>query len=418
MQKFVISGGKALRGSVTVSGSKNAALPIIAATLLTSEPCTLKNVPDIKDVRTMLALARKLGATYTFQKNTLNIQTKHIKTKTLLNRNVKYLRASILFLGPLLARVKKAKLNFPGGCLLGKRSVSVHLFAMRKFGAEICDEKTLLDLNVKKLKPNAFVMPEISVTATENAIMVAVLTPGTTQISLAAAEPHVQDLCHFLEKMGAKIDGIGTHTLYIHGAQKLRGATHEITPDYLETGTLALAAVITRGTVTLKNIVKEHLDSLWAKLEEAGAKFSFKANTVTFYPVKRLKAVEKVRTAVFPAFPTDLQAPFAVLLTQAKGKSEIFETLFENRLNYLYELEKMGAKMEIVNRHEAVVHGPTELRGVPVASCDIRAGAAMLLAALIAKGETEISNIRYIDRGYERLDRKLQKLGAVIRRVP
>jgi len=260
-------------------------------------------------------------------------------------------------------------------------------------------------------------MPEISVTATENAIIAAALAQGKTEIRLAAAEPHVQDLCRMLVKMGVKISGIGSHELIIEGVKSLKGVEHEVIGDYLEVGTLALAAVLTRGEVTLEGINVRDLDIFWHKLEQCGAKFDLAENRVTFYPVEKFQAVKKLQTGVFPSFPTDLQAPFAVLLTQAEGVSKIFETLFEGRLNYLFELEKMGAKVEFLNPYQAIIIGPAKLRGLPIASCDIRAGAAMVLAALVADGETELNNVYYIDRGYERLDEKLRSLGAKIERV-
>jgi UDP-N-acetylglucosamine 1-carboxyvinyltransferase len=259
-------------------------------------------------------------------------------------------------------------------------------------------------------------MTEISVTATENAVMAAVLAKGKTNIHLAAAEPHVQDLCKFLKKLGAKIKGIGTHDLEITGVNKLKGGEFTVTGDYLEAGTFAIVAAVTNGKVTIQGINPRHLDSFWQKLEEAGVKFTFTSNSVTIHPHQKLNNVAKIRTAVFPSFPTDLQAPFAVLLTQTPGDSMVHETLFDGRLNYLAELEKMGAKFEILNPHQAIIKGKTSLNGVPISSWDIRAGAAMVLAALVAKGTTEISNIEYIDRGYEKLEQKLTKLGAKIER--
>lgn len=417
MPKFLIEGGIPLQGETTVSGSKNAALPILAACLLTDQPCTIKNVPDIADVRSILKLLELVGAKTHFQHGTAIIHAQKIKNVSIHDPVVKKFRASILFLGPLLARMQEVKLDFPGGCILGKRSIHAHLHALSELGAEILEDKEHIHLQRSKaLQGKEVIMSEISVTATENALMAAVLAEGTTEIRLAAAEPHVQDLCHFLNRMGAHIKGIGTHTLTIRGVTKLKGASHRITPDYLEVGALALSSVLTAGTVTINGIESHHLDAFWNKLSEAGARFSLENHQVKLYPSKRYNPLEKLRTAVYPSFPTDLQAPFAVLLTQAQGESHIFETLFEGRLNYLFELEKMGAKVEIVNPHQARIKGPTPLCAVPVASCDIRAGTAMVLAALIAKGVTEVSNISYIDRGYDRLDEKLQKLGAKIER--
>ncbi|MBI2464414.1 UDP-N-acetylglucosamine 1-carboxyvinyltransferase [Candidatus Peregrinibacteria bacterium] len=416
MPKFLIDGGKKLNGEIHVSGSKNATLPILAACLLTDEPCTLKNVPDIADVHSMIHLLKGLGVKVRFQNNTVLIHAEKVKKTAIDDPLVGKFRASILLLGPLLRRLGDVRLNFPGGCVLGKRSIYAHLHALQELGGKIEGKSTHIHLRGNHLQGKNFVMSEISVTATENAIMAAVLAEGMTIIRLAAAEPHVQDLCLFLNKMGARIKGIGTHALIIHGVKKLKGTGYKITSDYLEVGTLALAAALTKGTVTIKGIESHHLDSFWNKLEEVGAKFELKTNEVTIYPTDHFMAVEKLRTAVYPSFATDLQAPFSVLLTQADGESFIFETLFEGRLNYLFELEKMGAKLAIINPHQARIHGPTALKAVPVASCDIRAGTAMVLAALIAKGTTEISNIYYIDRGYENLDKKLRSLGASIQR--
>ena len=416
MPTYTVQGQHALKGEVAISGSKNAALPIIAACLLTEEPCTLENVPDISDVHSMLKILEKLGAKTAYKNHQVFIEAKNIKKLDLQSDEVNKMRASILVMGPLLARLGEAKMGFPGGCVLGKRSVHAHTHALHKLGVEIIDDENNLTLKAKKLKGTRIIMAEASVTATENAIMAATLAEGKTEIRWAAMEPHVQDLCRFLNAMGAKIAGIGTPVLKIHGVKELNGANHSITSDYLETGTLALAAVLTHGDVTLTNTAPEHLDSFWQKLEEVGAKFSLKKDTVHIKSSRKWNSVEKLRTAVYPGFATDLQAPFTVLLTQAKGESKIYETLFEGRLNYLFELQKMGAEIDIISPHQAIIHGGKELKGGPIASCDIRAGAAMVLAALAAKGETVISNIYYIDRGYEKLDEKLRSLGAKIKR--
>lgn len=416
MPKFLIEGGKKLNGEIRVSGSKNATLPILAACLLTDEPCTLKNVPDIADVHSMIHLLRGLGVKVHFQNNTVLIHAEKVKKTPINDPLVGKFRASILLLGPLLRRLGDVRLNFPGGCVLGKRSIHAHLHALQELGGTVMEKNIYIHLRSNHLEGKNIIMSEISVTATENAVMVAVLAEGISVIRLAAAEPHVQDLCLFLNKMGARIKGIGTHTLVIHGIKRLKGTSYKITSDYLEVGTLALAAVLTKGTVTIKGIEAHHLDAFWNTLKEVGARFDLKPNDVTIHPVDHFMAVEKLRTAVYPSFPTDLQAPFSVLLTQANGESFIFETLFEGRLNYLFELEKMGAKVAILNPHQARIHGPSTLKAVPVESCDIRAGTAMVLAALIAKGTTEISNIYYIDRGYENLDKKLRSLGVSIER--
>ena len=422
MSKFIIKGGQPLKGTVRVGGSKNAALPIMCAGLLCQEKVVLKNVPEISDVESMRKIFHTLNVkTRWLEKNTLEIDPTEVAFAPISHSLVSRMRASILLLGPLLARFGKVRLAFPGGCVLGKRSLFAHIESLEQMKATV--GRSHDDLILKgRLKAGMVVMPEMSVTATENVIMAAVLTKGKTHIHLAACEPHVQDLCRFLNSRGARIDGVGSHCLIVDGVKKLSGGEYEVISDYLEAGTLALAAVLTRGEVTIKNIHRHDLDFFFYKLKEAGGRFSFTKGTGTqgqnliIKPAKRLYAVD-VKTAVHPGFPTDLQAPFAVLLTQAEGLSEIFETLFEDRLNYLFELEKMGAKFAFINAHQAKVFGRIRLIGASIASCDIRAGAAMVIAALVAEGETEISNILYIDRGYENLEKKLRELGADIRRM-
>jgi UDP-N-acetylglucosamine 1-carboxyvinyltransferase len=416
-QKFVVEGMNPLKGEMTVSGSKNAALPILCAALLSQKEVILRNVPDIADIRTLLEIFGHLNVKTAFRKGTVTIDAKGLKIDKIPDTLINRMRASVLLLGPLLSRFGRIDIPFPGGCVLGKRSVSAHTFAFAKMGAEVIDETQRLHLKAGKRKSAEIIMPEISVTGTENAVMYASLTPGVTQIRLAAAEPHVQDLCHFLNGMGAKIKGIGTHFLEIEGVSELDGGEYSITGDYLEAGTFAVAALVTGGHVKINGIQTNQLDSFWQKLDEAGARYHLKEDSAEILPSKKLHAIESLRTAVYPSFPTDLQAPFAVLLTQAEGQSKIFETLFDGRLQYLFELEKMGAKVQMLNPHQAYITGPVRLKGVPISSLDLRAGAAMVLAALCAEGTTEISNIRYIDRGYENFEEKLKSLGAKIRRV-
>ncbi len=417
MAKFLIRGGLKLKGEITVSGSKNAALPIFCASMLTEEVVILKNVPDIQDVHSMIEILSSFGAKISFANNTVIIDPSKLQKKEAPENLVKKMRASILILGGLLPRLKEMKMAFPGGCVLGKRSVLAHTQAFKELGCKIVEDEKYLHIKCDRLKGKKIILPELSVTATENAIMASVIAEGDTEIRLAAAEPHVQDLCLFLNKLGAKITGIGTNNIQIKGVKKLKGGTFSITGDYLEAGTFAIAAVATQGQVKINGINPEHLDSFWQKLEEIGANFRLNDNGVEISPSKNLKSVKLLRTAVYPSFATDLQAPFTVLLTQANGVSKVFETLFEGRLNYLFELEKMGARIEFLNPHQALIIGPEPLKALPISSCDIRAGAAMVIAALIAKGETEISNINYIDRGYEKLDEKLKILGADIHRI-
>ena len=416
MNKFIIRGGKPLSGIVKVSGSKNAALPLLAATLLTGEECILKNIPDVADIRLMLRILEELGAKYTFEENVVKIQTAKLKTLRVSPELAGQMRASILLLGPLIARGGKAEIAFPGGCVIGKRSIHAHKYALEKLGAVDKSSPSTLKFVAKEIVANAFNLPEMSVTATENALMAAALTPIETKIRMAAYEPHVQNLCEFLKKMGVKIEGVGTHTVKITGVKNPAGVTHTCITDYLEVGTFAVAALVTQGNVRIEGVIPKQLDSFFQKLEEVGAKFTVGADYMELKPTKKFQPCE-IKTAVFPGFPTDLQAPFGVLLTQAAGKSRIFETLFEGRLNYLFELEKMGAKVEVFNPHQAVVFGGNRLKGANVTSCDLRAGAAVVLAALNACSKSEITNIGYIDRGYENFEEKLRSLGADITRV-
>ncbi len=418
MENFIVEGQIALKGTVQISGSKNAVLPILCATLLTDQECIIKNVPNIDDVRSMLQILELLGSKVSFEGNTVVIKTGNIKTDKLPNELIRKMRASILLAGPVLARNGEIKVDFPGGCVLGKRSVDAHTFGFKKMGVEVLDEVKKLHLKVKKLKGADILMPEMSVTGTENMIMAAVLAKGLTHVRLSACEPHVQDLCHFLNKMGAKIKGIGTPYLTIEGVKKLKGAEYKVIGDYLEAGTFAIACAATGGDVEIIGFNTTDLDAVWQKMDEVGVPVELKSNKVRIRPAKKMHAVNMLKTAVYPGFPTDLQAPFAVLLTQAHGVSKIFETLFEGRLNYLFELEKMGARIEFLNPHQAIIIGETKLKGLPIASCDIRAGAAMVVAALAAQGITEVSNINYIDRGYEKLEEKLSNLGAKIERIP
>jgi len=415
MPKFIIKGGKPLRGTVHVSGSKNAALPLLAATLLTDQPCVLKNVPNISDIHLLLEIMQSIGTEFEWKNGMLNIQTKKLKSTKIPQKLAAKMRASILLLGPLLARAGTAQLPFPGGCVIGKRSTHAHEYALEKIG--FANKSNASELKFSgKAREVAFNMSEMSVTATENAIMAAALTKGLTKIRMAAYEPHVVDLCQFVKKLGAKVEGIGTHTLKITGAAKPKGVSHTVTTDYLEVGTFAVAGLITGGQLRVEGVVPKQLDSFFQKLEEIGAKFEVGADYIEVFPTKKFYPT-RLQTAVFPGFPTDLQAPFGVLLTQASGKSCIFETLFEGRLAYLNELEKMGVVMEMLNPHQAIIVGKTRLKGAKMTSCDLRAGAAVVLAALGAKGTSEIYDIQYIDRGYDRFAEKLQALGANIERI-
>ena len=400
MPRLIIDGPANLSGKVKVSGSKNAALPILAASLLVKDRVTLKNVPEIKDVDALLSVIKDLGASVNRDGNTVTIDATSVDKFEPEEEIVKHMRASILLLGPLLARLKEARMAFPGGCIIGKRSISAHEQVLIDLGAEIVNDINCIHMRTAGLKSQRpLVLNQISVTATENAIMAAVTLTGTTEIRLAATEPHVVDLCNFLNACGAQISGIGTHTLVVEGTAELHGTTHTITPDYIEAGTWAIAGVLTQTPIEVHDVIPTDLDSLWVRLSSIGAKFSITNNIFRAEPPFVLNELRGpwLDTGIFPMFPTDLQAPFAVLLTQLPGVTKIFEKMFEGRLAYLFELEKM--------------HGSS------VASMDLRAGFAIVLASLIATGKTEISNVNYIDRGYEKFEDKLRGLGVSVERI-
>ncbi len=411
--RYRIRGGKKLQGTVDIGGSKNAALPLMAGAVASGGVTVFHNVPSLRDTRTMIAILNFLGAKTTVEGTTVTIDTTALVNRPIPHELVSKLRGCIVFLGPLLARFGEVEMSYPGGCVLGKRPVGTHIDALVQMGAK--DLSTDEKLHLKgTLKPSHVILPEFSVTVTENVVLAASLLDGDTTVELAAAEPHVQDVCRFVQARGRTVDGIGSHTLTIHGKKELLlSGEHTVTSDYLEAGIFILAGIVTGGSIRVRNADVTHLTSFLGALKRAGAAVTVEKNgdIVADGAASSLKAV-RIQTNIFPGFPTDLQAPFGVLLTQAKGVSRIFEVLFEGRMAYLYELEKMGATIEILNSHEAIVIGPSELSGRTVASNDIRAGAAMVLAGLIASGETVITDVRYIERGYDRLEEKLKALGA------
>jgi UDP-N-acetylglucosamine 1-carboxyvinyltransferase len=416
MEQFVIQGPTKLQGKVTISGSKNAALPIIAATALIKGKVTLKNIPNIKDVTALADLLCQLGAFCEYKDNTLTIDATTLKSVDPDPKLIRNLRASILLISPLLVRNKKISLPHPGGCLIGARPIDVHLVALTKMGAEVAESSSEYTLSADSLK-GAEVTADFSVTGTENIVMGAVLAKGETKVNLAAAEPHVADLCNFLNKAGAKISGIGTHELLITGVKELSPVDHEVIFDQIEAGTFAIAAAASKGEVTIEGFVAEHNKSLLSKFEKSNVNFEIlNETTLKVFPSTNLKPF-KVRTEIYPGFPTDLQAPMAVLATQADGTSEIYETIFEGRLGYINELSKMGASCVIRDAHQASITGPTPLFGTRITSFDLRAGATLIIAAILAKGESRLDQIEIVDRGYENLEQKLTDLGANIKRV-
>lgn len=416
--RYKITGGRPLQGEVTISGSKNAALPLIAAAVVASGETVLRNVPRLRDTEMMLRILEHLGAETSFVDGTVRIRTDNMVSKPIPVELTSKLRASIVLLGPLLARFGVADMAYPGGDSIGKRPVEAHLLAFEQMGATNMSTPDTLHLQ-GQLRPSRIILPEFSVTATENAIMAAALVEGETKIELAAAEPHVQAVAQMVQRMGADVEGIGTHTLVIRGKKDLKPTEFRVPFDYLEAGSMVVAALITKGKVRLKDIDEEHLLSFLDVIRRAGAIFKYDAADKTLFIDGELSFLNamQVRTNIYPGFHTDLQAPMGVLMTQTKGVSRIFERLYEGRLAYLYELEKMGAHIEILNSHQALIIGPTPLKGRLVASNDLRAGAAMVLAGLVAEGQTIITDVHWIERGYDRLDEKLRAMGAQIERI-
>lgn len=418
MEYFEIRGGKKLKGGIEVRGSKNATTPILAATLLTDEKCIISNVPLIEDVFRMLEILESLGAQIKWLgERKVSIKAEKIDPLKINVEKVKQLRSSILLLGSLSARFDKFKLYHPGGCVIGARPVGTHFDALRKMGIEIIQKEKFYVVNAKKRKAAKVVLREMSVTATENAMMLAAAIPGKTIIKLAATEPHVENLGKFLVSIGAKIKGLGTHTLEIIGSKKLHGAKHTIIPDANEAATFLIMGVATGNPIVVKNIIEDHLDLVLEKLREFGADFKIEKNSIRVVPAKKLKAVSKIDTRTYPGVPSDVQAPFGILATQATGETLIHDSLYENRFNYVGELKKMGAKAGVLDPHRVLIAGPTKLKAKTITSFDLRAGATLIIAALLAKGKTTIRDIYQVDRGYERIEERLRKLGADIKRV-
>lgn len=415
---YKVRGGIPLVGDVAVGGSKNAALPLLAGSIVAEGETVLRNVPRLRDTLAMLRILDFLGAETSFEEGTVRIRAAKMRSQPIPAEYVSALRGSIVLIGPLLARFGVVEMAYPGGCVLGKRPVGAHVEAFMQMGAEDMSTDDTLHLQ-GKLHPAHVILPEFSVTATESVVLAAAMVPGETRIDLAAAEPHVQEVERFAVKMGAHVEGIGGHTVTVHGKAVLRATEFDVTSDYLEAGVLILAALVTRGRLRIHGVNREHLLSFLDALRRFGAIWKYDDATQTIFVDGELSSLRamSVRTNIFPGFPTDLQAPMGVAMTQAKGVSRMFERLFEGRLAYLYELEKMGAHIEILNAHQALIIGPTPLKGRTVASNDIRAGAAMVLAALCAEGETTITDVRYIERGYDKLDEKLRALGAKIERI-
>lgn len=415
MDKFVIQGGFSLNGEVQISGAKNAALPILCASLLAETPLKLQHVPHLHDVSTMLKLLGHMGVAASRDADGIALDGSHIHTHEAPYEMVKTMRASILVLGPLLARFGHARVSLPGGCAIGSRPVDLHIKGLQAMGAEIHIEHGYIEAKASRLKGARIFMDLVTVTGTENLMMAAALAEGTTLLENAAREPEVVDMADCLIKMGARIEGAGTDVITVHGVERLSGAQHGIVCDRIEAGTYMVAAAMTGGNVKLNNARADLLEAAIDKLMEAGASVKNDANTITVESSGKLKAVN-VRTAPHPAFPTDMQAQFMALNTVANGVASVTETIFENRFMHVQEMQRLGAMIE-VDGHTAIVRGVDRLDGATVMATDLRASASLVLAGLVARGETTIERIYHIDRGYECIEEKLTKLGAKITRV-
>jgi len=415
MDKLIIEGGLRLQGEAVVSGSKNAVLPILAATLLTDEPCVIKNVPNLRDTNTMLKILRSLGKNAELDKGIVTVNPTRHTSFIADYKLVSTMRASFCVLGPILAKLKKAKVSLPGGCIIGVRPVDLHLKGIKSLGADITIESGYVHAKASQLKGNQVYLGGVygsSVLATDNVMMAATLAKGKTIIESAACEPEVADLAEFLIKMGAKIKGHGTPIIEIEGVRQLHGAEHSIIPDRIEAGTLMVAALITKGDITIKNVFYQHLGAVVDKLEEAGASISKTDSSLRVRLKRRLKAIN-VTTLPYPGFPTDMQAQIMSLMSITPGISVITEKIYPDRFMHVAELNRMGAHIQREGPH-AIVEGVKQLSGAPVMASDLRASASLVLAGLVARGRTSVSRIYHLERGYENMEEKLQGLGAKI----
>ena len=418
MDKLVITGGRPLNGEVRISGAKNAALPIVAATLLAETPMTVTNVPHLQDITTSMELLSQMGVELTIgERMTIEVDASSITNPIAPYELVKTMRASILVLGPLLARCGKADVSLPGGCAIGSRPVNLHIDGLRAMGAEIEVKNGIVHAKADRLKGATIVFEIVTVTGTENLMMAATLAEGTTILENAAREPEVVDLANCLIAMGAKITGAGTSKIIIEGVEKLHGAEYSVQPDRIETGTFLVAAAITGGKVKARDTDPTLLDAVLQKLRDAGAEITLGDDWIELdMHGKRAKAVD-VHTAPYPAFPTDMQAQFMAMNCVAEGAGVVRETIFENRFMHVQELQRMGADIA-VEGNTAMVRGVEQLTGAPVMATDLRASASLIIAALAAEGETRVDRIYHVDRGYQNIEEKLQGLGARIQRVP
>lgn len=421
MAKFLVQKSAPLKGEVTISGAKNAVLPIMAAALLTEEKCTIMETPALRDVDVMCQLLESLGSVVTsrLEDNIVEIESRDITEYEAPFELVKKMRASILVIAPLLVRTGRAAIPLPGGCAIGKRPIELHLKGLRALGVEIKEnsgDQGLLEAKATKLTGSEIYLDFPSVGATEVIIMAAALAEGTTVVENAAQEPEIVDLANFLNRMGARIKGAGTDTIKIEGVEKLHGVTHSVIPDRIEAGTFMVASVITRGNILIRNVVPDHVKAITAKLKECGAEIYMEEEGMVVRGDVNPIVSTDVKTLPYPGFPTDLQSPFMALLAVSKGPSVVIETVFENRFMHVSEFNRMGANIK-TEGNCAIIPGGKQLQGAQVVATDLRAGAAVILTGLVAEGTTEVSDIYHIDRGYEKFVDKFRGLGATIIRI-
>jgi len=417
MDKLQVRGGIPLEGEVRISGAKNAALPILAATLLAEGPTSIGNVPHLRDVTTMIELLGRMGVSVTIDdRMRVEVDAATIREYVAPYDLVRTMRASIVVLGPLLARFGRADVSLPGGCAIGARPVNIHVAGLQAMGAEIHIENGYIRARADRLKGARLVLDTVTVTGTENLLMAATLADGQTIIENAAREPEVVDLAEFLMAMGARISGAGTDRIVVDGVERLHGASYDVLPDRIEAGTFLVAGAITSGHVKVKGARPDHLDAVLAKLREAGATIETTENSIELDMRGRRPRAVDIRTAPYPAFPTDMQAQFAALNTISRGVGTVIETIFENRFMHMLEMRRLGADIRIEG-NTAVIHGVDKLTAAPVMATDLRASASLVLAALVAEGTTDVLRIYHIDRGYECIEEKLAQLGAQIKRM-
>ena len=412
MSKFLIQGGRKLEGEIKISGSKNAALPIIAATLLNAGTTTLYNVPDIQDVNTMFEILKKIGATIKRKNNKIIINTSKVHTYEIPDDLMRQMRSSVILAGALIGKYHKAKFSCPGGCDIGSRPIDLHLKGFEKLGVDIKEEYGEIYCNTEKIIGTQIHLDFPSVGATENIILASCLCEGTTIITNAAREPEIEDMIKYLNKMGAKVSGAGTDKVEITGVKRLTEVSYNIMPDRIEAGTYLVAGAITSGNIKLLNVNSLHIEPILNKLDETNCKLNINKDEIEIIAPKRVKSVD-IKTMPYPGFPTDMQSIFGALLITAKGTSVITENIFESRYKYAQELIRMGAKINVEGR-TAIIKGTKRIQGANVIATDLRGGASLVIAGLYARGITQVDNVHYILRGYEKMDEKLKKLGAKI----